>query len=211
MNRTLIVSATLTLGVASAVSLWLARSGATAARSSAPSAASATTPQPVAADTRATRVERGKHLVLTSACNDCHTPWKLGANGPAPDMTRLLSGHPEGMTLPPPPASSGPWIGAFAATNTAWAGPWGISYTANLTPDPETGLGSWDEATFIATIRTGRHLGRGRPVLPPMPIPVYQNFSDEELKSIFAYLQSIPAIKNRVTPPTPPAAPPKSG
>ena len=46
------------------------------------------------------------------------------------------------------------WIGA--ATNTAFAGPWGVSFTANLTPDKETGLGSWSEEIFIAAMRTGR-------------------------------------------------------
>ncbi len=78
-------------------------------------------------------------------CGDCHTPWKMGANGPEPDMTRMLSGHPESMVLPPAPAPSGPWMASLAATMTAWSGPWGVSYTANLTPDPETGLGKWTE------------------------------------------------------------------
>ena len=57
----------------------------------------------------------------------------------------------------------------MSATNTAWAGPWGVSFTANLTPDKETGLGDWTEEQFIATMRTGKHQGKGRPVLPPMP------------------------------------------
>jgi hypothetical protein len=57
----------------------------------------------------------------------------------------------------------------------------------------------------MQTIRTGRHMGRGRPVLPPMPIMVYKNFTDEDLAAIFAYLQSIPAIKNQVPDPLPPA------
>jgi hypothetical protein len=60
--------------------------------------------------------------------------------------------------------------------------------------------------TFTDTIRTGRHMGRGRPVLPPMPIRMYKHFTDPDLKAIFAYLQSIPAVKNRVPEPLPPAA-----
>lgn len=150
-------------------------------------------------------IARGEHLVTTAGCHDCHTPLKMGANGPEPDMSRMLSGHPAGMKLPPPPAPSGPWIAAVAATNTAWSGPWGISYTANLTPDMETGLGSWSRDTFVQTIRTGRHLGRGRPVLPPMPIPAYRNFTDDELGAIFAYLQTIKPLVNKVPEPTPPA------
>jgi mono/diheme cytochrome c family protein len=148
---------------------------------------------------------RGKYLV-TVARNDCHTPWVLGPKGPEPDMSRMLSGHPEGMVLPPAPAPQGPWIGATAATNTAFAGPWGVSYTANLTPDLETGLGKWTQRNFTETIRTGRHGPRG-PVLPPMPIPMYKNFTDADLEAIFSYLQSIPAVTNRVPEPPPAAVP----
>lgn len=146
----------------------------------------------------------GLHLVNTSGCHDCHTPMAMGKNGPAPDMTRMLSGHPEAMKLPPAPPPSGPWIVSIAATNTAYAGPWGTSFTANLTPDAATGLGSWNRDMFIQTIRSGRHQGRGRELLPPMPVPVYRNFSDDELGAIFTYLHSIPAIENHVPPPLPP-------
>jgi mono/diheme cytochrome c family protein len=154
--------------------------------------------------TAADKVARGKYIVTTAGCHDCHTPWVMGPKGPEPDMSRALSGHPAGEVLPPPPKASGPWIVAGAATNTAWSGPWGISYTANLTPDPETGLGKWTPQNFIDTIRTGRHLGRGRPILPPMPIPMHKHFTDGDLESIFAYLQSIPAVKNRVPEPVAP-------
>ena len=150
------------------------------------------------------KVARGKYLVTTSGCNDCHTPWKVGASGPEPDMSRMLSGHPEKMELPAPPQPSGPWIVAAAATNTAWSGPWGVSFTANLTPDKETGLGKWSLRQFSDTIRTGRHLGRGRPILPPMPIPMYKHFTDEDLAAIYAYLQTIPPIQNRVPEPVAP-------
>ncbi len=152
-------------------------------------------------------VARGKYIVNTSGCHDCHTPWHMTDKGPAPDMSRALSGHPEALEMPEAPAlPPGPWIVAIGATNTAYAGPWGVSFTANLTPDRETGLGKWTARTFIDTIRTGRHLGRGRQVLPPMPIAVYNNFTDEDLTAIFAYLQTIPAVRNRVPEPRPPAA-----
>src|SRR5512134_2713331 len=114
------------------------------------------------AETTAEKIARGKYLVTTSGCHDCHTPWVMGPKGPEPDMTRMLSGHPAGMELPPAPKPAGPWIVSAAATNTAWSGPWGISYTANLTPDRETGLGKWTQKNFTDTIRTGRHMGRGR-------------------------------------------------
>ena len=94
---------------------------------------------------------------------------------------------------------------AGAATNTAFAGPWGVSFTANLTPDKETGLGSWTEEMFIATMRTGRHQGKGRPILPPMPVKMIGKATDEDLKSIFAYLQSLAPVKNKVPAPIDPA------
>ncbi|WP_206606634.1 c-type cytochrome [Steroidobacter cummioxidans] len=145
------------------------------------------------------QVARGKYLVTIAACNDCHTPLKVGPNGPEPDMSRMLSGHPESLVMPTAPTlPAGPWAASFAATNTAWAGPWGVSFTANLTPDPETGLGRWTLRNFKDTIRSGRHLGRGRPILPPMPIAMYKQMTDADLEAVFAYLQSIPAVNNRV-------------
>jgi mono/diheme cytochrome c family protein len=155
-------------------------------------------PQAAQADDK---VARGKYLVSTSGCHDCHTPWVMGPKGPHPDMTRALSGHPADFKLPPAPKSSGPWLVSIAATNTAYAGPWGVSFTANLTPDAETGLGKWSARNFRETIRTGRHMGRGREVLPPMPIMVYRNFTDADLEAIFAYLQTIPPIRNKVPEP----------
>jgi len=157
------------------------------------------------AETTAAKIARGKYLVTTSGCHDCHTPWVLGPKGPEPDMTRALSGHPQDMVLPPPPKVEAPWVMTAAATNTAWAGPWGISYTANLTPDPETGLGKWTLRNFVETIRTGRHMGRGREVLPPMPVQVYRNWTDADFEAVFSYLQTVPAIRNRVPEPLPPA------
>jgi hypothetical protein len=152
------------------------------------------------------KVARGKYLVTVAGCNDCHTPWKMGANGPEPDMSRMLSGHPQDMALPPPPKlPEGPWVVTAAATNTAWSGPWGVSFTANLTPDADTGLGKWTQRNFTETIRTGRHMGRGREILPPMPIPMYKHFTDADLEAIFTYLGTIPAVKNRVPEPLPPS------
>jgi hypothetical protein len=151
-----------------------------------------------------TPVERGEYLVESMGCNDCHTPWKMGANGqPEPDMTRMLSGHPEGVKVNKPAKLDGVWMASVASTFTAWAGPWGISYTANLTPDP-SGLSAWTEDIFIKAIREGKHMGTSRPILPPMPWPAFRNLKDEDLKAIFAYLKSIPPVKNHVPDPVSP-------
>lgn len=151
---------------------------------------------------QADMVKRGDYLVNTMGCGDCHTPMKMGANGPEPDMDRFLSGHPSSDTLPPPPAPSGPWIISVSATGTAWSGPWGISYTQNLTGDPETGVaGLYTEEQFIMTIREGKKQGRGRAILPPMPWPVIRNLTDDDLKAIFAYLKTVKPVRNKVPEP----------
>lgn len=151
-------------------------------------------------------VARGEYLVTTSGCHDCHTPWKMGANGPEPDMTRALTGHPADFAMPPAPKlPAGPWLWMGSATNTAFAGPWGTSFAANLTPDKTTGTGEWTAEQFIATMRTGRRLGKGRPVLPPMPAAVYAKMTDDDLRSIFAYLQSLKPMNNKVPQPVEPA------
>ena len=150
-------------------------------------------------------VKRGEYLVTIGGCNDCHTPWKMGEKGPEPDMSRMLSGHPEALVVHAAPTpGEGPWLVAAAATNTAWAGPWGVSFTANLTPDRDTGLGAWSEEIFINTMRTGKHWGQSRPLLPPMPWFNYGKMSDEDLKAVFAYLRSIPPVRNAVPLPIPP-------
>jgi mono/diheme cytochrome c family protein len=162
-------------------------------------------PAPKSPISDAAEVERGAYLVRAMGCNDCHTPWRMGPRGPEPDMTRALTGHPADVVMPPPPSlPPGPWTWMGAVTNTAFAGPWGVSFTANLTPDPETGLGKWTADMFIAALRTGRHEGKGRPILPPMPAQMIAKLNDDDLKAIFAYLQSLAPVSNRVPQPIDP-------
>jgi len=146
----------------------------------------------------AQQVARGEYIVRTSGCNDCHTPLKMGAKGPEPDWSRMLSGHPASLVMPPAPKSNGPWLWTGAATNTAFAGPWGVSYARNLTPDQVSGLGIWSEEMFVKTMRTGRHMGVSRPILPPMPWQNLNAMTDDDLKAVFAYLRSIKPIRNEV-------------
>lgn len=151
------------------------------------------------------KVERGRYLVMVGGCNDCHTPWHIGPNGPEPDLSRTLSGHPQDLVITAAPApGDGPWSWQSVPTNTAFAGPWGVSFTANLTPDEATGTGVWTEDIFIKTLRTGRHWGQSRPILPPMPWFNYGKMSDEDLSAVFAYLRTLPPIRNQVPTPLPP-------
>jgi mono/diheme cytochrome c family protein len=148
---------------------------------------------------------RGRYLVTTGACNDCHTPFKMGEMGPEPDMTRMLSGHPQDLVLPPVPGlGDGSWMWGGSASMTAFFGPWGVSYSANLTPDVDTGIGAWTEDMFMQSLKTGKHWGTGRQIQPPMPWPWYSQMSDEDLKAIYAYLKTIPAVHNEVPPYQPP-------
>ncbi|MEO6132152.1 MAG: diheme cytochrome c-553, partial [Saprospiraceae bacterium] len=111
--------------------------------------------------TKADSVKRGEYLVTTMGCNDCHSPKTMTPEGPAPDMSRQLSGHPASEVLPKMPAKSfvapGQWI-LLNSGITSFTGPWGTSFTANLTPDA-TGLGNWTFENFDRAIRTGKHLG----------------------------------------------------
>lgn len=158
-----------------------------------------------------TQIEYGKYLVTIGGCNDCHTPWKMGPNGPEPDQTRLLSGHPQNEPYPiwTPADAQRNAIMLVNGTNTAWAGPWGVSFTANLTSDTSTGLGEWQVEDFIRTLRSGKHQGQpnGRDILPPMPWFNYGKMTDDDLKAVWAYLRSIPPVKNQVPFPVPPGAP----
>lgn len=151
-------------------------------------------------------IARGKYLVTTGGCDDCHTPKIYTANGPVPDTTRLLSGFQQGGTLPALDVkyvAPGNWV-ATESNFSAWVGPWGISYASNLTPDNATGIGALSEEMFIKTLREGKYMGVGRPLLPPMPWPTIGQMTDEDLKAIYAYLKTINPISNKVPEPTPP-------
>ena len=149
-------------------------------------------------------VKRGALLVGIGGCMDCHTPFRMGASGPEKDLSRGLSGHPQGIDLPPPPALSREWNWAGSATMTAFAGPWGTTYSANLTPDRETGIGAWKQQDFIRAMRTGKHLGVARAILPPMPWQALAGLPDKDLQAIYAYLMAQPAVRNKVPDYAPP-------
>jgi len=151
-------------------------------------------------------VARGEQLVKMGGCNDCHTPQKFDPNlgMPVPDWSRMLSGHPTGA--PDPEAKPGQTDQAvIGPTFTSFKLGFGTIYSRNLTPDRETGLGAWTEAQFIQTMRTGHRQGTGRVLLPPMPWMNLAKASDDDLGAIYAYLQSIPAVSNRVPDPKVPA------
>ena len=145
------------------------------------------------------RVTRGKLLVASIGCNDCHSPKIMTERGPEVDAERRLSGHPSQENLPPYDKETSKSYVLFTMGLTATVGPWGTSFAANLTPD-ETGIGNWSEAQFLKAIKEGKFKGMDntRPLLPPMPWTEYRNLPDEDLKAIFAYLKTIKPIDNVV-------------
>lgn len=148
-------------------------------------------------------IKRGMYLTTIGACHDCHSPKIMTPLGPEPDPERLLSGHPMDEKIPPTNIQED-WI-LFSANLTAFVGPWGVSYAANLTPD-DTGIGNWSFDQFKTAIRKGKYKGLegSRDLLPPMPWQMYRNFTDDDLKAVFAYLKSLKPINNLVPAPIAP-------
>ena len=151
------------------------------------------------------KIERGSYLVEAIGCDDCHSPKKVSATGLEiiPEL-RLSGFNPEMASLKPKTdAVNEGWM-LFGGDLTTAVGLWGQSYAANLTSDA-TGIGNWKEEQFIKAIREGKYKGldNTRPLLPPMPWFAYKHLTDDDLKSIFAYLKSTKPVKNVVPAPKP--------
>lgn len=151
------------------------------------------------------KIARGSYLVETIGCDDCHSPKTVTATGfeIIPEL-RLSGFNPVMASLKPnTDAVKQGWM-LFGNDLTTAAGMWGQSYAANLTSDA-TGIGNWKEEQFIKAIREGKYKGldNTRPLLPPMPWFAYKHLTDDDLKSIFAFLKSTKPVKNVVPAPKP--------
>jgi mono/diheme cytochrome c family protein len=131
----------------------------------------ATLAQPAVAENRAAQVKRGAYLANGAmACANCHTP-RAADMSPRADMA---------------------YAGGFNITSPAFD-----VFTANITPDKETGIGSWTDAEIITALREGKSRD-GHIIFPPMPVPTYNAMSDADVKAIVAYLRTIKPIHNAV-------------
>ncbi len=151
-------------------------------------------------------VKRGEYLVKITGCNDCHSPKKMGAQGPEIISETMLSGYPADRPIrafKDPSLKQG--FAMFYPDLTAAAGPWGVSFAGNLTPD-ETGIGNWSEDQFKKALTQGKYKGidGGRMLLPPMPWVNYTTMADADVKAVFTYLKSIKPVKNLVPQPITP-------
>jgi mono/diheme cytochrome c family protein len=126
---------------------------------------------------KAKLIARGRYLTTVMNCNDCHTPGFLFG---APDFERQLSGSELG-----------------------WKGPWGISFARNLTPDKETGLGTWTKEQIITAFRSGRRPD-GRVLNPPMPWQNFASMTDGDADAVATFLMSLPPISHKNVEPVPP-------
>jgi mono/diheme cytochrome c family protein len=161
----------------------------------------AVAPAPRAQSASDAQVERGKYLVGITGCHDCHSPKVPGTMKPVPET--MLSGRPQSTKVP----SAAPGEVHASEDLTAWTGGWGQSVASNLTPDPATGIGMrYTEAKFVQTMRTGKK-PEGVAVMPPMPVDVYVNMKDDDLKAIYAYLKTLKPIRNAVRAGLAPPAP----
>ena len=151
----------------------------------------------------AARVLRGEYLVNAIGCDDCHSPKRMGPQGPELIPELRLSGFPHNGQLPlfdSTEVKKG-WT-LLAPDLTSAVGAWGASFAGNITSDA-TGIGNWKEENFIRALREGKYKGiaNARNLLPPMPWFAYKNMSDEDLKSIFAYLKTTKPVSNVVPAP----------
>jgi mono/diheme cytochrome c family protein len=117
-------------------------------------------------------VSRGKYLVGIAGCNDCHTPGYFFGK---PDMTRFLGGSEVGFEIP--------GLGVF--------------HGPNLTPDRETGLGTWSRDQIAAAITKGVRPD-GRMLAPIMPWHAFKTLTRRDTDAIVAYLRSLPPVTNKV-------------
>jgi mono/diheme cytochrome c family protein len=117
-------------------------------------------------------VERGEYLMNGAlGCANCHTPR-------APDMS-----FQPGMDL----------AGGFVIDES----PAFKAVAANITPDPETGIGTWTDEEIITAIREGKD-PEGEIIFPPMAVPTYNLMSDDDVKAVVAYLRTVEPVHNEV-------------
>ena len=145
-------------------------------------------------------IKRGSYLVNAMGCDDCHSPKKMGPMGPELVMEQRFSGFPANRPFPKYDSSLvSKGIMMFNEDLTSAAGPWGVSFSANITSD-STGLGNWSEAQFFKALREGKFKGldQSLPLLQPMPWQNLKHLTDEDIRAIFAFLKTTKPVKNVV-------------
>jgi mono/diheme cytochrome c family protein len=128
-----------------------------------------------------------------------HQP--LTASVPGPDMSDPVARGKYLVTLGnclschTPMNDKGPIMQLAFAGGMKFKGPWGEVTSANITPDA-SGISYYDEAMFVNTLRTGQN--GARKLNSIMPWGYFRNMTDEDLKSIYAYLRTVRPVQHRV-------------
>ncbi|MFN3165243.1 MAG: hypothetical protein ACE37N_17595 [Pseudohongiellaceae bacterium] len=135
-------------------------------------------PDPTRSSYSTEQLSRGRYLVGLLGCGSCHTDGALVGD---PDSNRLLAGSQTGIAYTSPFRDGNP----------------GVVYPANLTPDLETGLGTWTMEQLVTMIRVGT-TEHSTSSLPVMPWPAYASITYDDALSIAAYLKSLPPVNHRV-------------
>lgn len=171
-------------------------------------APSATETAATAAPTQEDLSQRGEYLVGILGCHDCHSPKKMGPQGPELIPELLLSGYPADRPFGKvnKAALAEGWA-LFNGDLTVGVGPWGATFAANITSDA-SGIGEWSLEQFTRALTQGKAKGleEGRPLQPPMPWFNYVNMEKEDIEAIFTYLQSTNPVRNVVPAPIGPEA-----
>ena len=110
----------------------------------------------------------GFYIATISHCMECHTA--RDDHGAADFVHGLGKG---GMSFP---------------------GPWGVSVAANITSDPDEGIGAWSDAEIINAITKAERPDGGH-LAPPMGYGFYANMTPEDLSALVAWLRTIPPAK----------------
>ena len=125
------------------------------------------------------RLARGEYLTLHVAdCLTCHSDFV-----------------PNQFDLPPKPGTEGQGGIPFDKK----LGVPGVVQAQNITPDPETGLGRWTDGEVIRAIREGVN-NKGQALFPQMPYPYFREMSDEDVRSVVAYLRTLKPIRHSIQP-----------
>jgi mono/diheme cytochrome c family protein len=118
------------------------------------------------------QITRGKYLVTFGGCNDCHTPGYFFGK---PDMSRFLGGSDVGFEIP----GKGVFVGP------------------NITPDKETGIGTWTREQIVTAIQTGQRPD-GRILAPIMPWHALAQLTADDAMAIAAFHQRLNPVSHQV-------------
>ncbi len=129
-------------------------------------------------------------LLLPLGVSLLRPPPAAGAGAPAADAVargKYIFGAANGCGCHTEPGKE------LNAGGRKYDGPFGTVYSSNITPDPQTGIGTWTDDQIITAIRLGRRPD-GERLIPVHPYPVFNGMAAEDLRDLVAYLRAVPPV-----------------